>query len=219
MNQTKLPTNIVFCDDQYLKMYGLHIGDLIDGYFKNSSFYDNTCINNQLIMKNQDKSLLTQLDGISYRLSLVQLQDGQTLIGDDLTKPENQAIDILQALAVIDKVYHESGADTEDTLQAKYYVVNACIYQAPDIYSLITSKIRNSIFYLRESIREFNKLFKWDIEAGFYPTYITENDENAVLTHEEYNSILRRIDEVFKMQNQMLTSLFREMELEEPPKK
>ena len=218
MEQTQLPPNYAFRDDQFLRTYGLTLGWLVDGYFKNSPFYDNTCLNNELIMKNKDMSLLTQLDGVSYRLSLVQFRDGTTLTGDELSLPENQTKDITSALAVINKVRHISGDETEGRVLAKYYVVDSTVYQAPTIYYLITTKIRSSIFYLRESIREYNKLFKWDIESGYYPSFIPDNEDSALLLQNEFDFMNQDIASAFEMQNAMFATLIKEMDLDQSQK-
>ena len=204
----------IFRDDAFLKMYSLTIGNVLHPYFKNSFFYDNICENETFLRKKQNSPELTfkyleTLEGITFRLTYAQERGKEPITGDALYLPENQNVDLNNGLAIIEKIERING---EDNLLAKYYVLEATIYQSPDIYSLTSSFMRASLFHIREAVRDVSHMFDWSCESGFVKKAAADETETPyVFQQGEMKTMDQQLTSEFELQNKLLDMLLSEL--------
>ena len=123
-------------------------------------------------------------NGITYRLTYVQIQEPNFLktldpanppkelileTEQEIYAPEKANYPITTGLCVISKYrtrLQDHGEPIKELL-AQYYMIDATIYQAPDLYSLVTSNFRTAIFNLREAIRDADSAYKWTPEMRY----------------------------------------------------
>lgn len=198
-----------FRDENFIKQFRLSIGNVLI-YFAGSDFYENTSVNEILKMKGQSLENLDKIDGVSFRLTLAQQKGGGlNFEGDNLKKPEHAGVIIDPGLAVIDKVSRENGVDT---LLAKYYVLDGNIFQAPDLYTLLSVRIRSAMFHMREALREVNNMFEWQMETGFRKKIAQDETETLYeFKASELSSLTTELGDEFKLQNNLLESLLAEI--------
>ncbi|KAH0791724.1 MED6-domain-containing protein [Histomonas meleagridis] len=152
---------------------------------------------------------LDKTDGISFRLSYVEQPRGLSLQKENLSDPNYSAIIICPGLAIIDKIQREGG---EDSLLAKYYIVDGSIYQAPDIYTILSVRIRSAMFHLQEAVHEVREMFKWNPETGFRKKLAADETEILYTFHtSELDELKQELPDDFKLQNSLLDSLLAEI--------
>ncbi|KAK2079911.1 hypothetical protein QBZ16_002306 [Prototheca wickerhamii] len=113
-------------DDLWVQAFGLSPLNVLD-YFALSPFYDRTCLNEQAKLKGlTPKQLAILAPGIEYALR-------------DAQPPH---------LFVISRQHRPSPAAPE-TLQAFFYVLDGTVYQAPSLYTAISSRSQRCRFSLQ----------------------------------------------------------------------
>lgn len=193
-----------FRDEKFIKTYRLTIGNVL-GYFQLSGFYDKSSVNELIIMQGRPIDQLDKIDGVSFRLSFACQRNGLVFEKDDLKKPENQLVIIDQGLAIIDKI--ERNKNNETTL-AKYYILDGSIYQAPDLYSIMSCRIRSAMFHVRESLREVNNMFEWNLQTGYRKKIAADETETPYTFKQSLiKGINNEIGEEFKLQTKLLDEL------------
>lgn len=174
---------MAYRNDDYLQIKPLTIRNLFTEYFNYSPFYDPNSLNEQVHRYDTFTDLFLET-GITYRLTYVQIQYPEFLktldpqnppqekildTEEEIYKESNLDYPIFQGLSVISKI--NSTADAEGRLNkellAQYYMIDGTVYQAPDLYSLVTSNFRTSIFNLREAILLSDSLYQWTPELRF----------------------------------------------------
>ena len=198
----------VYRNEAFFNKWVLCIGNVLD-YFSLSVgvFYDSSSLN-ELARQRQERdvdSFITNQDGISFRLVLAQPAGETAYEGDDLKKEEVKQKCIRPGLAVIDKVNREG---LQQTVLAKYYVLDGAIYQAPDVYALLSARIRSAMFHMRESLREVKNMFDWNLETGFRKKVAADETETLyVFKSNELEELKEELGDEFKLQNDLLNSL------------
>lgn len=207
-DETADTSKIFFTDKEFLLQYHLTVGNVLD-YFARSDFYDLTSINELLKMQNRPMDQLDKTDGISFRLNTVQQRGGITLYGESILDPKEAALILNPGFVVIDKVLRENG---EDSLLAKYYIIDGCIFQAPDLYSILSVRMRAAMFHLQEALHEVKCVFDWKPESGFRKKIAADEEETLYTFHSKELVEMRNdlIDEN-KLQKSILDSLLSEM--------
>ena len=203
-------TATVFRDENFLEKFGLCIGNVLD-YFSCSNFYDTTSLNELAKQRHETdlENLIAHQDGISFRIALAQPAGATTYEGDDLKKEELMTVSVIPGLVVIDKQLKD-GVDR--SVIAKYYILDGSIYQAPDVYSLLSAKIRGAMFHIRESLHEVKNMFDWNLETGFRKKVAADETETLyVFESSELEELKEELGDEFKLQNDLLNSLLSEI--------
>lgn len=201
-------SKIFFTDKEFLQQYFLTIGNVLD-YFARSDFYDVTSINEVLKMQNRTIDELDKTDGISFRLSMVQQRNGPTLYGESILDPLQKNLVIHPGFVVIDKILREDG---HDSLLAKYYILDGCIFQAPDLYSILSVRMRAAMFHLQEAVHEVKEAFDWKPETGFRKKIAADEEETLYTFHSrELNEMRKDLNDEYNIQKNILDNLLSEM--------
>ncbi|XP_052866875.1 mediator of RNA polymerase II transcription subunit 6 [Anopheles cruzii] len=122
----------------------LNPGNVMD-YFseKSNPFYDRTCNNEIVRMQRQSLELLNNMTGVEYMLLHVQ---------DPI-------------LYVIRKQHRHS--PTETTPMADYYIIAGTVYQAPDLASVLNSRILSTVHHLQTSFDETSSYSRYHPSKGY----------------------------------------------------
>lgn len=193
-----------FRDVKFIKKYHLTIGN-VHFYFRLSQFYDKSSVNEKLIMQQRPLDQLDKIDGISFRRSFASQRNGLTFEKEDIKKPENQPYIVDQGLVIIDKI--EKNKEDERTL-AKYYILDGSIYQAPDLYSIMSCRIRSAMFHVRESLREVGNMFEWNLQSGYRKKIAADETETPyVFKQSMIKSMSNEIGDEYRLQTKMLDEL------------
>ncbi|KAJ3072425.1 Mediator of RNA polymerase II transcription subunit 6, partial [Quaeritorhiza haematococci] len=148
-------THVSFKDTNFLQMFGLWEHNVLD-YFALSQFYDKSSLNEQIKMQARFNELqANMLDrrrmvGLEYDLWYFTYQP---------------------SLFVIRKKYRSS--PTKVDLIGIYYIIEGTIYQAPDLYTLLSNRILTSLHFVEKAFVEARE------EARFHPAqgYLWAVDE------------------------------------------
>lgn len=128
-----------FKDVVWLQSFPLTADSILD-YFSQSPFYDRSCNNevlrmqssyNSLFEKNHSQRLREMTSGFEYRTVAAALSQAPGLF-------------------LVHKV--QKLAESETKLLASYYVVDGVIYQCPDLYSLLNSRLTNCLSMVRDAV-------------------------------------------------------------------
>ncbi|KAF6035738.1 MED6 [Bugula neritina] len=121
----------------------LNTGNILD-YFGRSKFYDRTCNNEVIKMQRQSIEQLVNLTGIEYKLVHVQPP----------------------ILYIIRKQYRQNSESV--TPMAHYYVIGGIIYKAPDVCTLVNSRMMNTTFSLNEALNKAIKHARYHPSKGYW---------------------------------------------------
>ncbi|XP_043483233.1 mediator of RNA polymerase II transcription subunit 6 [Leptopilina heterotoma] len=140
---------------------------------RTNPFYDRTCNNETIKMQRLGPEHLKNLTGIEYILLHVQ-------------EP---------ILYVIRKQHRHSPNPTDATPLADYYIIAGVVYQAPDLSSVINSRLLTTIHHLQSAFDEVSscsryhpsKGYSWDFKNG---KTVTTKKETVV--REEPSSLFQR---------------------------
>ncbi|XP_074601572.1 mediator complex subunit 6 [Brevipalpus obovatus] len=110
---------------------------------KSNPFYDRTCNNEMLKMQKQSLDLLETLTGIEFILLHVQ-------------EP---------ILYIIRKQHRHS--PTQVTPLADYYVLAGYVYQAPDLNSVINSRVTTALHHLSTAFDEVHSFARYHSSKGY----------------------------------------------------
>ena len=63
---------------------------------------------------------------------------------------------------------------------AAYYIVNDCVYQAPDLYSVLATRLQSSLGSLRSTL-EVQRYHRstFSPRRGYYGRFLVEDEENS----------------------------------------
>ncbi|CDW54001.1 mediator of RNA polymerase II transcription [Trichuris trichiura] len=118
-------------------------------YFTNTMnpFYDPNCLNEQIRMQRLSPEVLSRASGVEYALLFA-----------------------CEPLFVIRKQYRQ--ANQTITPMEDYYIIGGTVYQAPDLCSVLNSRLQASIEHLRAAFEEAAKKNKEnvveDVRASLY---------------------------------------------------
>ena len=117
-------------------------------YFSLSQFYDPTCNNEIIRMQRLDPSLLSRMAGIEYVVS--HSQPPSLFV---ITK-QKRSIDSTTASTQPSQPQKTTdGKDAKFTVRplAVYYISNGNVYQAPNTYQVLNSRISQSLYWIRKA--------------------------------------------------------------------
>jgi mediator of RNA polymerase II transcription subunit 6 len=121
-------TGVTWTDKVWLTYFPLNAETVLD-YFSLSQFYDRACNNELVKMQRLDPALMSTMEGIEYTL----------VPSSSLT------------LFRIAKSRRAITPQPSVTLLAVYYIVNGVVYQAPTAHAVLSSRILQSLHYVRDA--------------------------------------------------------------------
>ena len=125
-------TDVTFRNDGWLAAERL-TKDNVMAYFASSNFYNRSCKNSYVSM--QRTAFSFEDPGLEYILEVANEEGG---------------------VFVISAQYRESA--TMVVPKAVYYIVDGCIYQAPDMYTVIEKRTRNALYHLEKALSAFSRV-------------------------------------------------------------
>ncbi|XP_014671799.1 PREDICTED: mediator of RNA polymerase II transcription subunit 6-like isoform X2 [Priapulus caudatus] len=143
MNDREAPLSISWHDTAWIPV--LNPGNVMD-YFSDRSnpFYDRTCNNEVVKMQRLGLEQLNNMSGLEYILLHVQ-------------EP---------ILYVVRKQHRHSS--TQVTPLADYYIIAGIVYQAPDLCSVINSRLLNTTHYLQSAFEEALSFSRYHPSKGYW---------------------------------------------------
>lgn len=141
---------------EWINQFGLFTGNVLD-YFSESPFYDRTSNNQVIKMQFQFQppppNITTPLEFTKYFENKLMDMVGIEFVLAYIREPDFWII----------RKQNRLSKDHVNILQ-DYYIIGANIYQSPKIYHLISSRLLNSTYLIKNSINLLNSLneFKFD---------------------------------------------------------
>lgn len=155
---------------------------------RSNPFYDRTCNNEIVKMQRLNPEQLQTMTGLEFVLLHVQ-------------EP---------ILYVVRKQIRQ--ANNQVTPQADYYILAGVVYQAPDLNTVIQSRVLNCVHSLQSAFQEFQDIKRFQSSSGYTWTF-KEKQAKKAINPEASNA---RLDEPFtKFHAEKVDSLLRM--LEPPP--
>jgi MED6 mediator sub complex component len=121
-------TSVTWTDKVWLTYFPLNAETALD-YFSLSQFYDRACNNELVKMQRLDPALISTMEGIEYTL---------------VSPSSPNLFRIAKSKRVITP-------QPSVTLLAVYYVVNGVVYQAPSAHAVLSSRVLQSLHYMRNA--------------------------------------------------------------------
>ncbi|ETV99499.1 hypothetical protein, variant [Aphanomyces invadans] len=141
-------------------------------YFAGSPWYDKNCNNEILKMQRRPLEHLQGMTGIEYELQ------------------PNDAKQVPQILYVIHKK-NRTGPRTAHVM-AVYYVLDATIYQAPNTYTLLTSRLKKCSFRVNKAFKALSAGVRFSPTEGYAWDFSTEDSPASVIPSEQLAVKLKR---------------------------
>ena len=218
-----------FFDEVFIQQGNLTIGNVLTHYFAMSPFYSNDSLNEFNTNRNEDIRDLYHKEGLLYRLTYVKFTNKEDLAfiqkpgepeltekileGDEIDLPENRGYPLAHAFVEITRFLNRKNEDGDviSYRQAKYFMVEGIIYQSPDLYNLITSSLRTTIFHLREAIRYIDSVYEWNAITGFKekskdPNQ-SVNDPPYLFAREEYKMFVTEMEDETSLQRYLASTV------------
>ncbi|XP_014243749.1 mediator of RNA polymerase II transcription subunit 6 [Cimex lectularius] len=148
----------------------LNPSNILD-YFsvRSNPFYDRTCNNEMVKMQRLSLDQLTNMTGLEYVLLHVQ-------------EP---------ILYVIRKQHRHS--PTQLTPLADYYIIAGTVYQAPDLASILNSRILTVVHHLQSAFEETSSYSRYHPSKGYsWELKMTEKTAKKESSKEEPSSLFQR---------------------------
>lgn len=145
---------------------------------KSNPFYDKQCNNEFARMQRMTPEQMLDLNGFEYKLLHVQ-----------------------EPILYVIRKQERSGPDNVTPL-TDYYILAGIVYQAPDLNSIIQSRVLNSALNLRSALEEFQSLSTFSPANG----YIWKSQQNNKSTksiertskQDDFSRFQRKIDGLMK---------------------
>lgn len=118
--------------------------NVLDYFSRSDRFYDRQCNNEIIKMQRLSQDQLTNMTGIEYVLLHVQ-------------EP---------ILYIIRKQYRHSPQQT--TPQTDYYIIAGVVYQAPDLCTVINSRLLNTVHHLDTAFEEAQSFSRYHPSKGYW---------------------------------------------------
>lgn len=137
----------------------LHPGNILD-YFcqKSNPFYDKLCNNEIAKMQKLSPEQMTMMTGKEY--VLLHVQDP-----------------ILYVIRKQDRIGPEAVTPLVD-----YYILAGVVYQAPDLNSIIQSRVLNSALNLKSALEEFQEISSFNPSTGYSWKFPQSNNKASKTT-------------------------------------
>jgi len=135
-------------------------------------------------MQGLEFSNVKNIDGISFRPICAVPKGEAAITGDNIYKPElfDKCID--PGLVIIGKYSREN---QKDSLLAKYYCYDGTILAAPDLFSLLYSKLREGTHFLRKSYESVYENLQWTPEREYNAKSSKKDDTFSLFREIEYS--------------------------------
>ncbi|CAD5119201.1 DgyrCDS7836 [Dimorphilus gyrociliatus] len=140
-------------------------------YFSQSPFYDRTCNNEIIKMQRLKVNQLQNMTGIEY--FLIHTQE--------------------PIFYVIRKIHRNS--PTQTSTICDYYIIDGSIYQAPDLSSVLNSRLLNATHNLSSAFAEVRSYFRYHPSVGYWWQFkndLSESKAETVPKNEDYGSSFQR---------------------------
>ncbi|KAF0709470.1 Aste57867_5909 [Aphanomyces stellatus] len=144
-------------------------------YFAGSPWYDKSCNNEILKMQRRPLEHLVSMTGIEYELQ------------------PNDAKQLPQNLFVIHKK-NRTGPRTA-AVMAIYYVLDQTIYQAPNTYTLLTSRLKKCSYRINKAFKALSAGVRFSPTEGYSWDFSTEDKKEAIIPSEQLATKLKRKQE------------------------
>ncbi|CAG2177062.1 unnamed protein product [Oppiella nova] len=146
--------HLSWCDSQWLPVLNQH--NVLEYFSERSNpFYDRTCNNEILKMQRLAIEQLSKFQGIEYILLHCQ-------------EP---------ILYVIRK--QDRQTPTQATPIADYYIIAGVVYQAPDLHSLINSRILSTVHHLSSAFDESYSYSRYHPSKGYWFEFSKDGDKDG----------------------------------------
>jgi len=143
-------TQISFRDQAWLETFPLNKDSVMD-YFSRSSFYDGTCLNEQIKMQRLDPKTIQNRTGKEYFIEHVIPPESEQ------GNPPN--------IFVIRKQNRVSTKNVEHL--SSYYILNGTAFQSPNIRTVCSSTLRASLYHVSNSFKEISSYSQFDPYLGY----------------------------------------------------
>ncbi|CAK4482002.1 unnamed protein product [Aphanomyces euteiches] len=144
-------------------------------YFAGSPWYDKSCNNEILKMQRRPLEHLVSMTGVEYELQL------------------NEAKQLPQNLFVIHKK-NRTGPRTASVM-AIYYVLDQTIYQAPNTYTLLTSRLKKCSYRINKAFKALSAGVRFSPTEGYSWDFSTEEKPVPIIPSEQLAVKLKRKQE------------------------
>ncbi|ETV76695.1 hypothetical protein H257_09172 [Aphanomyces astaci] len=141
-------------------------------YFAGSPWYDKSCNNEILKMQRRPLEHLQGMTGIEYELQ------------------PNEAKQLPQVLYVIHKKNRTSPRTAN--VMAVYYVLDCTIYQAPNTYTLLTSRLKKCSYRINKAFKALSAGVRFSPTEGYAWDFSTEESPAPVIPSEQLAAKLKR---------------------------
>jgi len=148
MAEEQNPLHASFQDPVFLQQFPLNPENVLD-YFSNRAnpFYESTC-NNQLIkMQGQHMSNLTQMEGVEY--GLIHHQDPILYIIQKRRRTQTPNGPVVTPLA-------------------HYHIINGTVYQAPDLASIMNSRLSTALDKVLNAFQDVQSASRYNPTKGYW---------------------------------------------------
>uniref|UniRef100_A0A5S6R3W3 Mediator of RNA polymerase II transcription subunit 6 n=1 Tax=Trichuris muris TaxID=70415 RepID=A0A5S6R3W3_TRIMR len=139
-------------------------------YFTNTMnpFYDPNCLNEQIRMQRLSPEVLSRSSGVEYALLYA-----------------------CEPLFVIRKQYRQ--ANQTITPLEDYYIIGGTVYQAPDLCSVLNSRLQASINHLRTAFEEVKSYYRFHPAKGYYWQFKNETGIEKKSTKKNRENVLEDV--------------------------
>lgn len=160
----------------------LNPANILD-YFcqKSNPFYDKLCNNEIAKMQRLSSEQMAMMTGIEYTLLHVQ-------------EP------ILYVIRKQDRIGPDSATPLVD-----YYILAGVVYQAPDLNSIIQSRVLNSTLNLKTALEEFQEIATFNPSTGYAWKFQQErqHQQKASASNKAAEKAVQRLEDLTKFQNKV----------------
>ncbi|CAG2159989.1 unnamed protein product [Oppiella nova] len=188
--------HLSWCDSQWLPVLNQH--NVLEYFSERSNpFYDRTCNNEILKMQRLPIEQLSKFQGIEYILLHCQ-------------EP---------ILYVIRK--QERLTPAQATPIADYYIIAGVVYQAPDLHSLINSRILSTVHHLSSAFDESYSYSRYHPSKGYWFEFSKDGDKDGNKEKSDKTSKEKNKEEMnssTKFQRKRVDILLSELTKKFPPK-
>ncbi|OQR98075.1 mediator of RNA polymerase II transcription subunit [Achlya hypogyna] len=166
--------NACFKDTVWLSTFELNHHTVLY-YFALSPFYDKNCNNERLKMQRLPLDQLVNMRGIEYELL------------------PNLSKQLPQTLYIIRKQFRTSKTNAQ--VMAVYYCLDQTIYQAPNTFTMITSRLKKCSYRINKAFQALSAGVRFSPTEGYAWDFSTEDKKEPLIPSEQLALKLKRKQE------------------------
>jgi len=162
-------TGISWVDLAWISQFPLN-RDTVLAYFSNSPFYEKTCNNEVLKMQKLNADTIKDMRGIEYALVPAIGEPNVFVIRKQLRESRQKVLPI-----------------------ATYYIIDGVVYQAPNIYNNLSSRMMKSIYYMQDALHKIANHLTFSPSSGYMWDFQAESltqMPQSLQTPEEHANIM-----------------------------